>query len=238
MSAKTPYLMKFLKVMGWSFFLFFCLTFFLTIGIFPLEIIYYLCFGWISFIGENLDQVFFNSTEILMAISLFGALVFGLHIFLTSFFMNANVDKELKWTIKKSYYIVLTFFLLFLTSIAATGAIHQIIWMSKESFFSESRFQRHIEYTFHVDIREYYQYLKKEKDAFPDLPWKVIMKKVQTDEGIPKSLRKTWAETIQVLHSGNTMIFRSFGDDGTIGTSRENGEDIVLIFRHGEMLFP
>jgi hypothetical protein len=100
----------------------------LILGELPFELAGHLLFGWITYLGGVLPRISFND-EIFVdfAVTLILATV-GLHRLLGWW---ARSRECAQWQYRSTLKIVLMVLLLFATSIAATGIVHQVGWLAR-----------------------------------------------------------------------------------------------------------
>lgn len=128
------------------FILFVLFVFFVVIPvsglIFIIQIPQDLVFGWIKFLAEVLPNITIQPVMILSGIGAIFILTLGVHQFLVWFYKNYQTapQDELPlhpWHIRWTLASVAIFMLMFLTSIAITGVIHQVTWFAHETWIED-----------------------------------------------------------------------------------------------------
>lgn len=102
----------------------------------PFEFVGLLLFGWISYLGRVFPQMTFNPEIAIDAVVAFGLAVFGLHRVL-SWWVKQTKDGSERWRFAWTMKISAMVLLLFGTSIAAVGIVHQIAWLCREGKWIE-----------------------------------------------------------------------------------------------------
>ncbi len=106
-----------------------------------------LAFGWIKFLAEVLPNITIQPIMILSGIGAIFILTLGVHQFLVWFYKNYQTapQDELPlhpWRIRWTLASVAIFMLMFLTSIAMTGVIHQVTWLAHEKWITDGYITR------------------------------------------------------------------------------------------------
>ena len=110
------------------------------LGIFPLPLEFagLLLFGWIPYLGRVIPQITFNPEIAFDAVAALGLALFGLHRILRACPLQGG-DEPAKWRFGWTLKISVMGLLLFATSIAAVGMVHQIAWLCHEPNLIEMR---------------------------------------------------------------------------------------------------
>lgn len=102
-----------------------------VLGTLPFQFVGLLLFGWVGFLGRALPQITFNWEIAFDAAVAMGLAVFGLHRILC-WWAKQQGDETAKWRLGWTLKITVMVLLLFATSIAAVGMVHQIAWLCRE----------------------------------------------------------------------------------------------------------
>ncbi|KJU87310.1 fimbrial protein [Candidatus Magnetobacterium bavaricum] len=101
---------------------------------FLFQIPYFIATGWIYYILHIAEKVRFNATEIVSGVFILALLLVGLHTFLRWFsaeFRHLRNEPPTGWPLRWTIVSVAVFVLIFVTGIATTASIHQLIWIAK-----------------------------------------------------------------------------------------------------------
>ena len=112
------------------------MSFALNFLVLPLEFILLLFFGWISYLQRVVPQVTFNAEIAFDAAVLLALAIFGLHCVLR-WWRKQQPDSPGQWRVAWTLKITAMVLLLFATSIAATGLVHQTGWLLNEKYLVE-----------------------------------------------------------------------------------------------------
>ena len=119
-------------VLKWVFYLFVGLIglgMLVSGGVFPIEIAWYLAFGWIHFIVKNLATVELNLA--LLAEGIVSAIVLGIgtHYFCRWLYRETGASTERAWRWQWSASGLAVVLLLFVAGIGTIGVVHQAAWL-------------------------------------------------------------------------------------------------------------
>lgn len=142
-----------------------------------LEVAYHVLAGWIQFLLENVGSLTFNWEMIACGIGALALGTYGLHCL--CIWLRGKNPWKWQWTISISALTIV----LFAASIAMTGIIHQLGWMTREPFISNSR---RVHLTVNVSNAKQMFYLMVEYDEeYGALPESIYSLK---KEGLIKNL--------------------------------------------------
>lgn len=96
----------------------------------PLQFVGVMLFGWIAYLGRVLPQITFNREIALDAAVALVLAVFGLHRMFS--WWTTQRREGAKWRFRWTLQIAAMVLLLFATSIAAVGIVHQVAWLCRE----------------------------------------------------------------------------------------------------------
>jgi Pilin (bacterial filament) len=135
------------RVLKWVFYLLVCLiglAMLVVGGVFPVEIAWYLAFGWIHFIVKNLTTVELNPVLVGEGIACTIALGVGAHYFCRWLWREAGASAERAWRWQWTASGLALVLLLFVTGIGTIGVAHQAAWLfsAKEPLLQNSDLPR------------------------------------------------------------------------------------------------
>jgi len=105
-------------------------------GIIPFQFVGLLLFGWIAYLARVLPEITFNPEIAFDGVVALVLALFGLHRILC-WWLRQSGDKSGKWRFSWTLKVTVMLLLLFATSIASVGMIHQIGWLCHEQKLTE-----------------------------------------------------------------------------------------------------
>jgi len=97
----------------------------------PFQLAGLILFGWVAYLGRVIPQITFNPEIAFDAAVALALALFGLHRILC-WWAKQRGDESAKWRFTWTLKISVMALLLFATSIAAVGMVHQIGWLCRE----------------------------------------------------------------------------------------------------------
>ncbi len=186
---------------------------------FPFEGIFLIIFGWIYFITDVFPYININQNMLVVGIITVLVLAVGVHLFLSSF--------TEKWRLRWSLTGLSLFILMFITSIALTGFVHQMTWLINGSPLTDSKINHF--YTINdmkaisVELAIYH----KEQGEFPK-----STNSVDLQVGIlpySGSFKDRWGTPFKYNSDGQSYILKSYGANRIIGGGIGQFDDIIYI---------
>lgn len=117
------------RILGWA--LFILVVVYFIIGPIPFELLTLLLLGWLNYLREVLPRTSFDPEIAFNAVVALGLGLFGLHRILC-WWASRREGPSRPWRFGWTAKISLMVLLLFATSIAAVGIVHQIAWLCRE----------------------------------------------------------------------------------------------------------
>jgi type IV pilus assembly protein PilA len=99
------------------------------IGVWPLEVGFYLAFGWIQFAVKNLASAELNRALLAEGIACIVVLGFGTHYFCRWLYREANASAARAWRWQWTASGLAVVLLLFVAGIGTIGVAHQTAWL-------------------------------------------------------------------------------------------------------------
>lgn len=223
------------------FFILLAIFSFITGAIFFIEIPLMMAFGWIGFLINVSPHITVNIAMILGGIVAILILLMGAHSFFSWFYSNYRTPSKdspsvrpwkLGWTIAGVSIFVLMFF----TSIAMTGFIHQVGWLSRgpiiENSWSHGETMREMR-----RIGAMLDLYHGDFSHFPITRGSIAIEKA----GIPKEYfrgpyRDRWGSPYQYESDGQSYVLRSYGENRILGGGSGKFDD--LVYADAEFIFP
>lgn len=124
-----------LRIAAWIAFALFGIVLMMSMGLFaPLELMFWLVAGWARFTVDTLPRVSVSWGHVAMAAATVALLSFGLHRFL-KWLAPSMGGPEWRWRWTLSAVALLA--LLFGTSVASAGIVHQTAWLASQPMFED-----------------------------------------------------------------------------------------------------
>ncbi len=205
--------------------------------LFLVEIPVMLVLGWIQFLGKAHVQP--HPVIVLEGIGTILLLGTGVHLFLswlsTSLWQSAeNSSERRQWKWRWTGAGLAIFLLMFITSIAMTGLIHQAGWLAHEPWF-KSNFTPYLVRSNMQAIGAALGAYQVDWKHFPVTPGTVAL----SNAGLPSAyyegaLSDRWHTPYYYSSDGISYVLRSYGENQVLGGGTGEFDDIV--YSNGEFL--
>jgi hypothetical protein len=201
----------------------------LMIGLDFVEILIWLIFGWIFFISDVFPHVTFNGGALGVLTVL--VLAVGVHLFMAWFYENYGAGEvKRRWRLRWTLTGLSIFIVMFVTSIAVTGFLHQLAWLWDEPFLkssSDKRMTSHYMEDIGTALRSY----QAEHGRFPKSTGTVDLQELGIYNGPYKD---RWGTAFQYTSGGESYILRSYGPNRILGGGRGEFDD--LVYSNGQFI--
>jgi len=205
----------------------------LMIGLEFVEILIWLIFGWIFFISDVFPHVTFNGGALGVGVLTVLILAVGVHLFMAWFYENYGTgEAKRRWRLRWSLSGLSIFIVMFVTSIAVTGFLHQVAWLWDEPFVkssSDKRMTSHYMEEIGTALRSY----QAEHGRFPKSTGTVDLQ----DLGILSAdgpYKDRWGTAFEYTSGGESYILRSSGPNRILGGG--SGEFDDLVYSNGQFI--
>jgi len=206
----------------------------LMMGLDFVEILIWLIFGWILFISDVFPHITFNGGALGVGVLTILILAFGVHSFMAWFYENYGTGKKAKrrWRLRWTLSGLSIFIVMFVTSIAVTGFLHQLAWLWNEPFVkssSDKRMTSHYMEEIGTALRSY----QAEHGRFPKSTGTVDLQ----DLGILSAdgpYKDRWGTAFEYTSGGESYILRSYGPNRILGGGRSEFDD--LVYSNGQFI--
>lgn len=211
---------------------------------FLIQVPFMLLFGWIGFLGKAFPYITFNPLMVFEGIGTILVLILGVHFFLSWFYKNyrtstqkllsiqKNIPSTHLWQIRWTLTSVCIFILMFLTSIAMTGSIHQVAWLAHEQWSKmDYRFGMTLTTRDMEELGKSLESYRVDNQHFPITSGSISLEQA----GIPapylvtvwKPYYDSWGTPYQYTSDGHSYVLRSYGYNEILGGGTGLFDDIV-----------
>jgi hypothetical protein len=183
----------------------------------PLEFAFQLLLGWFLFLMKNTSSIKLNGEMILCGCGALALAIWGGHRLLV-WVRNGKVWKR-SWTLSLTSLLLM----LFVSSVAMTGVIHQVAWMSNEPLTKSNRRARLVQNT--SNAKQVFMLLVEYDQDYDKLP--------ESLEMLEKELKIEYLETFQFRpdhgRSTEAWIYLGAGQRLFDDADEQNTSRVLLI---------
>ena len=221
------------KILKWIFYFFlFILLFAFPGGQVIIETVILLGLGWIKFLSQNFDSMEVNPWLFAEAALAIIILIIAAHYFLRWLYANlqqAQNDETKVWRWQWTISGVILFLLMFVTSIAFTGSIHQILWLAREPELTESSFDHYMNRADVAVIRGALFSYYEQHHHFPIAENPVPLSNIAL-ANINAQIRNKdrWGNPFIYTSDGNSYTLRSYGKNRVLGAGSGDFDDLIF----------
>ncbi len=204
--------------------------------------------GWYAFLKTILPHVSVNPVMLGEGIAIIFVLGIGGHYFLVWLYENFGTSGEgqalkQRWLLKWSFSGLTIFLLMFVTSIAVTGFIHQTVWLFTSSGpVVESNWgPGSPRYATNRNMRQVGAALSKCQAERGSLPKQMEPVELQTvafpgECAVPGAYKDGWGTPFMYSSNGTSYVVKSYGKNRIAGGGVGDFDD--WIFSDGEFIVP